>query len=157
MGDGEFKNKLPVFRNLNHLQAEFSGVNQWHEVFLEQLNRSPFRLTLTEGIGDFCDMDMDEEYHRLAAELECQYWSTTQAIPSCFKFYLKRIVIGKYLGLELEFEMVKYVLKNALVLEELVIACTSKVDMMMLESALKKLPRGSIDCSIKIRSFISDF
>lgn len=97
--------------------------------------------------------DKDERYVEVANE-ECQAWSRTQTIPSCLRFHLKRITLKKYQLTEWELEMVRYFLKNALVLEELVVVCMSSVpltDRISLDCTLKKLPRGSLYCSIKVR------
>lgn len=86
------------------------------------------------------------------SKLECESWSGSQIIPSCLRSHLKRIVINDYEGTKWELEMVKYFLKNASVLEELVVTCHESMamaDRISLGSTFQKLSRASMACSVK--------
>ncbi|KAL6565550.1 hypothetical protein OROHE_004605 [Orobanche hederae] len=150
----ELEYKLPIFRNLNHLQLGCSGYYEWNKILLELLNCAPFLETLAFPEGIAYEFDEEEEVYMRVAEKECQSWSKTQVIPSCLGFHLKRISIKGYAQTHWELEMVKYFLRNTLVLEELMIVCDTSVplaDRILLDSTLQKLPRGSMTCSIEVQ------
>lgn len=96
----------------------------------------------------------DDDICTEVSETDCQSWSTSQTIPSCVGFHLKRISVNKYELTEWELAMVKYFLRNALVLEELIVICITSMplaDRILLNATLQKLPRGSMTCSIKVQ------
>ncbi|KAL6558037.1 hypothetical protein OROMI_018387 [Orobanche minor] len=149
----ELEYKLPIFRNLNHLQLG-SGYYEWNKILLELLNCAPFLETLAFPEGIAYEFDEEEEVYMRVSEKECQSWSKTQVIPSCLGFHLKRISIKSYARTHWELEMVKYFLRNTLVLEELMVVCDTSVplaDRILLDSTLQKLPRGSMACSIEVQ------
>uniref|UniRef100_A0A803LZF2 FBD domain-containing protein n=1 Tax=Chenopodium quinoa TaxID=63459 RepID=A0A803LZF2_CHEQI len=126
--------KLPIFRNLNHLQLGCQGVYSWNK-------------------GIMAEIDEQHERYLMLTREEIESWSKTQVIPSCLRFHLKRIIIEEYLQTEWELEMVKYFLRNASVLEELLVVCKTTeplADKIQLGRALQELPRGSMTCSINV-------
>ncbi|KAL2925912.1 hypothetical protein RDABS01_023341 [Bienertia sinuspersici] len=74
----------------------------------------------------------------------------------CCKSHLKRIEIHNYFGDKREIDLIRFLLRNALVLEELVVLpcrCPSyyeSPDQKSMESTLKSLPKTSINCSIQV-------
>ncbi|XP_074319205.1 F-box/LRR-repeat protein At4g14103-like [Silene latifolia] len=149
LGLGNLKDQLPVFYNLRHLDLARGCVPKWNKVLLHLLHRSPVleRLVFPEGlVTGPAPLSMDRE----PAELERQYFSTSQEIPWCCGSSLKRIEIETYWGTERELELVKFLLRSASVLEELVIS-ECRVNKLSLERKLTQLPRASWACSIQVR------
>ncbi|XP_074319207.1 F-box/LRR-repeat protein At4g14103-like isoform X2 [Silene latifolia] len=149
LGLGNLKDQLPVFHNLRHLDLSCGCYTKWNKVLLQLLHRSPILETLVfpEGlvVGP-THLSMDRE----AADLERLYFSTTQEIPSCCSTSLKRIEIETYWGTERELELVRFLLRSASVLEELVIS-ECQVNQVSLERKLTQLPRASWACSIRVK------
>ncbi|KAH9625258.1 hypothetical protein KSS87_022168 [Heliosperma pusillum] len=90
------------------------------------------------------------------AVLEDQTWKTTNVTPKCFQSNLRRIVIEKYVGIQRELNIIKFLLRKASVLRDLVVGLSPKAfdlpghDHMLFESTLKELPRASVTCSIRV-------
>ncbi|XP_010687893.2 F-box/LRR-repeat protein At4g14103 [Beta vulgaris subsp. vulgaris] len=148
-----FEHQLPNFHNLRHLQLGCEYHVYWYKMLMELLRCAPLLeiLTFTEGIIDHVLRYEAEEYPEMS-KLECESWSGSQIIPSCLRSHLKRIVINDYEGTKWELEMVKYFLKNASVLEELVVTCHESMamaDRISLGSTFQKLSRASMACSVK--------
>ncbi|XP_074270145.1 F-box/LRR-repeat protein At3g59190-like [Silene latifolia] len=151
----ESKNLLPVFHNLRHLKLGHDGTTKWDRVLLEILKSSPLLETLgfPKGCDSgpiFCLDGSSYEDSNLELDLERQFFRKNHEPPPCCKSFLKRIYIKKCWGLEQEVEFVSFLLKIALVLEELLIICEEHdwVDKPSFESRLKKLPKASSTCLI---------
>lgn len=97
----------------------------------------------------------DPGERRVPLQLEREFVRTTQAIPCCCKSHLKRIVIKRYYGNEREDNFIQFLLRHALVLEELVIFrpeynSTLIANLTSMKSRVKKLLTASVGCSIKV-------
>ncbi|XVF03946.1 hypothetical protein REPUB_Repub05bG0037400 [Reevesia pubescens] len=78
-------------------------------------------------------------------------WSPPEKVPSCLLFHLKEIVFGEFHGGSRHLiEMIKYFLKNAIVLENLKICMNSLEEKEQLEitKELLRLPRISMKCQV---------
>ncbi|XP_021736748.1 F-box/FBD/LRR-repeat protein At5g56420-like [Chenopodium quinoa] len=153
--------QLPVFHNLKHLELSFCGENHCWDKFLQPLLfHSPVLETLVLPWGL---MSSDPRqcfaypgYRSKLQELKLECFRAASAIPSCCRYHLKRIVIKEYYGsFNREVEITKYFLRQALVLEELVIfrAQKSRIpfpDKRSIETTLKNYPRASSTCSIQV-------
>ncbi|KAG5551550.1 hypothetical protein RHGRI_009828 [Rhododendron griersonianum] len=74
---------------------------------------------------------------------------TLGRVPSCFTSSLKTVRIGFLDEDDAEMWFIRFLLKNATVLERLVLHCYS-ADQQKLSSRLNKLPRGSKSCVIEL-------
>ncbi|KAL2899015.1 hypothetical protein RDABS01_024097, partial [Bienertia sinuspersici] len=99
----EFKDHLPMFPNLNHLTLGYYDVMCWDKLLIRFLNSSPILETLGKP-----------------SNFELEFYRASYAIPSCCKYHLKRVVIKQYYGVDKELGMIEFLLRHALVLEELV-------------------------------------
>ncbi|KAH9625263.1 hypothetical protein KSS87_022173 [Heliosperma pusillum] len=110
------------------------------------------------GFLDFINPKRDTSNPELLeiAVLEDQTWKTTNVTPKCFQSNLRRIVIEKYVGIQRELNIIKFLLRKASVLRDLVVGLSPKAfdlpghDHMLFESTLKELPRASVTCSIRV-------
>ncbi|KAH9606201.1 hypothetical protein KSS87_002004 [Heliosperma pusillum] len=147
----ESKNQLPVFHNLRHLKLGHEVASKWDIVLLEFLKSSPILETLGFPKGLYLSRpsgrDDDDEDR---AELERQFFRKNQEPPPCCKCYLKRIYIKKCWGSEREVELVRFLLKITVVLDELSIICEDTVNKPSFESTLMKLPKTSSTCLITV-------
>jgi hypothetical protein len=72
-------------------------------------------------------------------------------MPSCFLSHLKRIKVGSY-DEENDLYVIKILLKNAIVLDKMVISFEENLEMQdALHKQLIKLPRGSQNCKIVLK------
>lgn len=145
--------QLPVFHNLKYLELRYSST-RWDQVLLAFLECSPVLETLAFPWGMVSKPPFDDNPD--TCELERELCSTTLAsIPSCCRYYLKRILIKLGTGNEREIDLIQFLLRHALILEELVISLSPRdaiVDRLVLESILQNLPRASITCSIQVQA-----
>ncbi|XP_074266434.1 F-box/LRR-repeat protein At4g14103-like [Silene latifolia] len=134
---------------------------RWDNVLLEILTSSPSLETLIfpQGFLDFINPRRDTTNPELVeiADLEDQTWKTSNVIRRCFQYSLKRIVIEKYVGIARELNIIKFLLRKASVLLELVVCLSPKAfglpsdEHMLSESTLKELPRASsFSCSVRV-------
>lgn len=94
-----------------------------------------------------------------AARMERKFCRKTLAtIPCCCRSYLKTIVISSYFGgIKREINLIKFLLRHALVLEELIVIRDVRYsrrdhrDHKRLESKLQNLPRASPNCLIQVQ------
>lgn len=151
------KDKLPVFPNLKHL--ELGGATEdscWDNLLLPFLNCSPVLETLefAQGLAGYHG-DFLCEYRKKALEKEQEFFiRTDHETPVCCRNRLKRIVIREYHGFVQEILITQFLLRHALVLEELVI-CLARTPnfnpcQMLIEITLKNLPKASVTCSIQV-------
>ncbi|KAI8558057.1 hypothetical protein RHMOL_Rhmol04G0058900 [Rhododendron molle] len=126
---------LPTFYNMTHLELKLEfyralplGVLM---VLLEKSPKLEF-LDFEEGI------DSDEDT------------STLGRVPSCFASSLKTVRIAYFDGNGVDMWFIMFLLKNATVLERLMLHCCFPRDQQKLRSRLNKLPRGSKSCVIEL-------
>ncbi|KAL2928523.1 hypothetical protein RDABS01_023277 [Bienertia sinuspersici] len=153
----DLKEKLPVFRNLKHLELCCFGNSYWNNVVLTFLHHSPVLETLDLRMNCVYFMDssvfhFDEE----ALDSEQEFSETALGvIPCCCKTYLKRIVINCYSSQKGVVKLIRFLLRHALVLEELVVYQLlfyddRHVDQKSIENTYKNFPRASVTCSIQV-------
>ncbi|KAL2939528.1 hypothetical protein RDABS01_033687 [Bienertia sinuspersici] len=150
----EVVDQLPVFHNLKCLELNCSG-NYWDKVLLAFLKFSPVLETLVFPQGMETIMPLGD-YKTPELVVEQEFCRTTQAIiPSCCKYYLKRIHVKLGIGNEREIGLIQFLLRHALVLEEFIISLRrhyATVDRMEeLERTLQNSPRASFSCSIRVQ------
>lgn len=146
------KDQLPMFRNLKYLELGNRGYNCWERVLEAFLICSPVLETLV-----FPEL-LIERAAEQRVHLEQQFCKRGLAIvPPCCKFHLRRIVIKNFYGNEREIGLIQFLLKHALVLEELLISQFEGlyphfpiVDKVELQRTLQNLPRASLTCSIQV-------
>ncbi|XP_074264904.1 F-box/LRR-repeat protein At4g14103-like [Silene latifolia] len=157
---GEFKDQMPVFHHLKTLELGPNIIEaRWDKLLLDILTCSPSLETLVFPEGLFVNSFSDAS-NPVVADLEDQGWKTkaTEAIPQCLKSSLKQIVIKEYFGITREFNLLKFFLSKASLLQELVVICLSppsrchvpKNDHMLFETTLKDSPRASTTCLIRV-------
>nr|XP_023899009.1 F-box/FBD/LRR-repeat protein At5g56420-like isoform X1 [Quercus suber]XP_023899010.1 F-box/FBD/LRR-repeat protein At5g56420-like isoform X1 [Quercus suber]XP_023899011.1 F-box/FBD/LRR-repeat protein At5g56420-like isoform X1 [Quercus suber] len=132
---------MPIFNNLEYLSLEELLVNLNSVALLKILQKSPRLKTMvfSEGIG------LSSDYERNDRILD--------PVPPCFLSQLNCIKVYDYEGDEEELSAVKILLKNAVVLDKMVISCShrSVKDLEKLKKVheqLLKLPRGSKHCEL---------
>ncbi|KMT18270.1 hypothetical protein BVRB_2g024350 [Beta vulgaris subsp. vulgaris] len=155
----EVKDQLPLFPNLKNLSLDIDVDSVLDRSLLAFLNSSPVLETLVfpRGLGSVSIEGCDDD-DRNRFELNQEFCRSAQAIPSCCKSHLKRIEIKIFYGLRQEVDLIEFMLRHALVLEELVIRgdsvwlpkSISRVDKKSAESTLKMLQRASANCSIQV-------
>ncbi|KAK9937697.1 hypothetical protein M0R45_014470 [Rubus argutus] len=123
---------LPVFDNLSKLMLVRDG--DWWKILMKFLERTP-NLESFEIKHETCRPRQRTEEEEVVIELtECRnpdyvevlYWSPPESVPKCLLSSLKSITIkgfqGKgFFGYLDEMELIKYLLKNCLVLEKMTI------------------------------------
>ncbi|KAL2928107.1 hypothetical protein RDABS01_006910 [Bienertia sinuspersici] len=143
LGEEGLKDHLPVFPNLKLLALDLYDGIFWDRFILPLLNCLP-------GI----EMPYNPGNHYLArapSESQRDFFTTAHAIPPCCRNHLKRVVIKQYSGVELEVIVVQFLLRHALVLEELVVCLYKKSPLKQsAENTLKNLPKASVTCSIQV-------
>lgn len=139
---------VPIFRNLVNLEL---GFDSWNgpEMLPTLLRASPKLETLSLPEGITCPGERDDNVNE---DIFFEYqWEPPKEVPECLLSSLKTLEIWKLCGEEEEeLKLVKYFLKNAMVLEKMTIVfhyfpyhdncmdCFS-----VKEDVLKKYPRGS--------------
>ncbi|XP_021736532.1 F-box/LRR-repeat protein At4g14103-like [Chenopodium quinoa] len=148
------KDQLPVFPNLKHLELNVAARNNyWNKLLLPFLNCSPVLEVLDFSEGFTKDYDARfVSSNKEELELEREFYSTDHEVPLCCRFHLRKILVRKYYGLEREVGMIQFLLRHAIVLEELVICLAGDPipDQMLVENTLKNLPKASLTCSIQV-------
>ncbi|XP_059438540.1 F-box/LRR-repeat protein At3g26922-like [Corylus avellana] len=156
--------RMPMFNNLVSLLFDGLSVDLDSEALLNILQRSPCleKLEFLAGIA-------------LSSNCEEDDW-VLDPVPSCFLSHLKYIKVDTHDGNKEEFSAIKILLKNSLVLEEMVMTCTeytwsfdefehffSNVEKNLekhsnLRKQLEELPRGSQNYSLRFyKSFLKKY
>ncbi|KAK9269356.1 hypothetical protein L1049_001127 [Liquidambar formosana] len=132
--------QLPTFSKLTHLEVDTKVYYNFRAVivFLQRLPTLEC-LVFSEGIGPCMPSD----------EVD---W-TLEPVPQCFKSCLKRFSIKNFHGGEPELLFLKFILKNALVLERMKVFILHYLseDLKKREEfsdQLQMLPRGSASCDV---------
>ncbi|KAL2932491.1 hypothetical protein RDABS01_001158 [Bienertia sinuspersici] len=152
LNSGELKDQLPVFCNMKYLELDKYGAVYWHKLLSAFLHCSP----VLETLG-FVDSDYNHHpqynYNKEVYVAEREFCRTTQAIiSSCCRYHLKKIVIIECFGYERELDLIQFLLRHALVLEELIIIHNMiEEQLMSFESRLQNFPRASLNCSIQMQ------
>ncbi|KAK9689144.1 hypothetical protein RND81_09G038100 [Saponaria officinalis] len=134
---GEFE--LPVFENLTRLKLHEGFGATWNDVLLEFLDSSPRLevLTLVQDDGRNDDFILGN-----------------YPVPSCVSSQLKVINLEYYTGSRMEIGMVKYFLKNANLLEQMVIHRSQSNTAR--ETEKLNLMKASEACSISFKILMFD-
>ncbi|XP_059436993.1 F-box/FBD/LRR-repeat protein At5g56420-like [Corylus avellana] len=132
---------MPIFNNLISLTWDWNQADLDSVAILKILQKSPCLkiLTFISGITLSSDHEKDD-------------W-ILEPMPPCFLSHLKRIEVGSYDGDEEELYALKILLKNAAVLDEIIITCSEHFagNLEKLENFYKQLiefPRGPRNCKI---------
>lgn len=80
------------------------------------------------------------------------YWEPPRCVPECLLFTLKNIEIQYFCGEEREeLKLVKFLLKNAVVLEKMTLVCHEDcIDIYSFRDELMNYRRGSAACQLDI-------
>ncbi|KAM4112923.1 hypothetical protein ACJW30_05G178400 [Castanea mollissima] len=132
---------MPIFKNLEYLEFDELVVNLDSVALLKILQKSPCLKTMvfSEGIS------LSSDYERNDRILD--------PVPPCFLSQLNCIKVYDYEGDEEELSAVKILLKNAVVLDKMVITCSHHFaedleKQKKVHEQLLKLPRGSKHCEL---------
>ncbi|KAG5554262.1 hypothetical protein RHGRI_011955 [Rhododendron griersonianum] len=151
--------ELPIFHNLTSLVLS-AGYVGW-EWLSQLLAKSPCLESLVFEEGYHIEFDRDEYDEEDDKRL---HWNPPQNVPSCLLLNLKVIKFVNFLGDDGDLKMVEYFLRNAEVLEKLIIQANGTVgecfDMtaaalaiaeqqLEVTTKLLMLPRGSKTCQIE--------
>nr|XP_023898997.1 F-box/FBD/LRR-repeat protein At5g56420-like [Quercus suber]POE52583.1 f-box/fbd/lrr-repeat protein [Quercus suber] len=144
----EFLPHMPIFKNLEYLAFDESLVNLDSVALLKILQKSPCLKTM-EFYGE---INLSSDYERNDRILD--------PVPPCFLSQLNCIEVCNYKGDEKELSAVKILLKNAVVLDKMVITCSHHFakDLEKLKKVheqLLKLPRGSKHCELVFDLYLS--
>ncbi|XP_058216444.1 F-box/LRR-repeat protein At4g14103-like [Rhododendron vialii] len=131
--------RLPTFYNMTHLELnlEFYGLS--FGVLMVLLEKSPKLEFLNFEQGFY---DRDEDGYTLGR------------VPSCFTSSLKTVGIAYFDEDDAKMWFLRFLLKNAAVLERLMLRCYTQ-DQQKLSWQLNKLPKGSKSCVIELLSLRS--
>ncbi|KAH7859513.1 hypothetical protein Vadar_002040 [Vaccinium darrowii] len=143
---------LATYRNLVHLELGFDPFNG-PLLLLDLLQSSPKLeiLVFPEGLTVPDDREYDIN-RRLGFEY---HWSPPERVPECLLLSLKTIEIHRFFGdVKDELNLVKYLLKNGMVLEKMTILC-SYYDFVgdnsfSFKDELENYPRGSNNCNLRL-------
>ncbi|KAL4628447.1 hypothetical protein ACB092_05G239100 [Castanea dentata] len=130
---------MPIFKNLEYLEFDELVVNLDSVALLKILQKSPRLKTMVFSEG----MSLSSDYERNDRILD--------PVPPCFLSQLN--CIKDYEGDEEELSAVKILLKNAVVLDKMVITCSHHFakdleKQKKVHEQLLKLPRGSKHCEL---------
>ncbi|XP_058211330.1 putative F-box/LRR-repeat protein At4g00320 [Rhododendron vialii] len=151
--------ELPIFRNLTSLVLG-AGYVGW-ELLSQLLVKSPCleSLVFEEGYHiEHGEDEYDEEDDSGGDDKPLLWhdWHPPQNVPSCLPSNLKLVKFLKFRGGDGDLQMVAYFLKNAEVLEKLIIDCESygeefdvPEDQLKITAKLLMLPRASRTCQIE--------
>ncbi|KEH21891.1 F-box/RNI/FBD-like domain protein [Medicago truncatula] len=103
---------LPSFQNLTHLLLRTNTFTS--EVVTGILLKTPNLKALHIHTRFESFMDLEDDW-------------TLLSVPYCFEYSLKSFCVSDFLGLEQHIQFIKFVLKNARVLEEIRIVCSSDI------------------------------
>lgn len=148
---------FPIFHNLVNLEL---GFDSWNgpKMLPTLLRASPKLETLSLPEGITCPGEID---YNVNEDIFFDYqWVPPKEVPECFLSSLKTVEIWKLCGEEEEeLKLVKYLLKNAMVLEKMTIVFhyfpfhDNGMDCFSVkEDALKKYPRGSPSSKLHIHT-----
>ncbi|XP_059438753.1 F-box/LRR-repeat protein At4g14103-like [Corylus avellana] len=137
----EFLPHMPMFNNLIDLIIVDNEVDIDCTVLLKILQKSPCLQTLNFSKGISLSLNWEEDDMIL------------DPVPACFLSHLKWIKVGRYFGLEKELFAVKILLKNAIVLDKIIITFPFSYTRNFEEhvkvlTQLLELPRRSQNCKI---------
>ncbi|XP_040375604.1 uncharacterized protein LOC121053144 [Rosa chinensis] len=131
--------QMPLFSNLATLIFEEKEVNIGCKGLLRMFQNCPSLQTLvcSEGITLSSDDAEDD--------------GVLEPLPPCFLKSLKKIEVHAFLGNQEELDALKVLLKNAMVLEKLIITCSDSFQgrpekLRDVNNQLADLPRGSSKC-----------
>ncbi|KAH7861691.1 hypothetical protein Vadar_029364 [Vaccinium darrowii] len=143
---------LAMYRNLVHLELGFDPSNG--PLLLSDLLQSSPKLEVLvfpEGLT----VPEDREYD-IDRDLFFEYcWSPPEQVPECLLLSLKTIEIHKFCGdVKEELDLVKYFLKNGMVLEKMTILCYYYPfvgdNFFSFKDELENYPRGSKKCNFRL-------
>ncbi|CAL5390994.1 unnamed protein product [Camellia sinensis] len=133
---------LPTFDNMSCLELNEEFPGRLNGPLMVLLEKSP-KL-------EFLDFDMGFEPNASFDEVDL----TLERVPSCFTSCLKTISITCFKGTPAEFHMLRFLLKNATVLVEMLKYCSGNsptdTNPEELSYHLQMLPRGSENCVTKL-------
>ncbi|KAK9741414.1 hypothetical protein RND81_03G103800 [Saponaria officinalis] len=154
---GELKDQLPVFHALKTLELDAFFDARWDIVLSLFLCRSPLLETLIfpKGLcvdiyGNFVCSDLSREDIRTSRE-EAKAWRTNKTIPSCYMSRLKRIQVNDCYERNRELNMIRFFLRQAPALTELVIWVYEGFNPIALQRQLEQVLRASTLCSITVQ------
>ncbi|XP_062013945.1 FBD-associated F-box protein At4g13985-like [Rosa rugosa] len=131
--------QIPLFSNLATLIFEENPVNIYCEGLLRMFQNCPSLQTLvfSEGVRLWC-LDAEED-------------GVLRPQPPCFLETLEKIEVHAFHGNRDELAALKVLLKNAMVLEKLIITCSDSFEggpekLKDVNNQLADLPRGSSKC-----------
>ncbi|XVF03937.1 hypothetical protein REPUB_Repub05bG0036500 [Reevesia pubescens] len=135
-------NKQPVFQHLTHLVVK---VNQKHyfSALPALLEHSPNLTSLVLKKAKFYPYGYEGKYR----------WDAPLTVSKCLLCNLETIQINEFNGFQ-EVKVVKYFLKNALVLKKLVL-CVARDVRTTIKTSILDEPRASGQCEVEFRSIIS--
>ncbi|KAF7120504.1 hypothetical protein RHSIM_Rhsim13G0198300 [Rhododendron simsii] len=111
--------KLPLFRNLIHLELIVPGDFSWRRL-PDLLCSAPNLGTLVMWKVRSCVKDLPNE----EGDYYCNFsWVEPQKAPSCFLSHLENLTIMRFDGEDHELELLKYFLENGKVLKKVLIGC----------------------------------
>ncbi|KAL7249964.1 hypothetical protein ACSBR1_012031 [Camellia fascicularis] len=133
---------IPTFYNMSCLELNEEFPGRLNGALMVLLEKSP-KL-------EFLDFDMGFEPNASFDEVDF----TLGRVPSCFTSCLKTISITVFKGTPAEFHMLRFLLKNATVLQAMLIYCSGNsptdTNPDELSYHIQMLPRGSENCVIKL-------
>ncbi|KAH7860048.1 hypothetical protein Vadar_008524 [Vaccinium darrowii] len=142
---------LPTFRNLIYLELGFDPFNG-PVLLLDFLQSSPKLevLVFPKGL-----MVLGERMYVVSRDIFFEYhWSPPERVPECLLLSLETIEIHRFCGDEKEeLDLVKYLLKNGMVLEKMTILCHywfGGDNSFSFKDELENYPRGSTNCNFTL-------
>ncbi|KAK9741415.1 hypothetical protein RND81_03G103900 [Saponaria officinalis] len=154
---GELKDQLPVFHALKTLELDAFFHARWDIVLSLFLRRSPLLETLIfpKGLcvdidGNFVCSSLILEDKRMSRE-EAKAWRTNETIPSSCMTRLKRIQVNDCYERNRELNMIRFFLRQAPALTELVICVYEGFNPIALQRQLEQVLRASTSCSITVQ------
>uniref|UniRef100_A0A5B7B567 F-box domain-containing protein n=2 Tax=Davidia involucrata TaxID=16924 RepID=A0A5B7B567_DAVIN len=142
-------NCVPTFNNLTHLEVDSEISPYTTRVLMDILQKSPEL--------EFLDIGEGLKFGDVFNEVD---WMLV-SVPCCFKSHLKTFSLSNFDGNASDIHLLKFMLKNAIVLESMTIYCSHNfsADVKKQEdvsSQLKMLPRGSESCVIEIQLLLDE-
>ncbi|KAL4626304.1 hypothetical protein ACB092_05G086600 [Castanea dentata] len=130
-----FDFSLPMFNNLRSLQLQVRCC-QWHLL-----------PNLLESAPNLVNLIINKEDAERPHELS---WTEPLHVPKCLELRIRRISLLQFRSLEHEVELIKYILKNAKVLERMDIlnGLSDLEESLHIFKIISELPRGSSACKL---------
>ncbi|GMP53612.1 hypothetical protein CsSME_00019024 [Camellia sinensis var. sinensis] len=139
---------LPTFDNMSCLELNEEFPGRLNGALMVLLEKSPKLEVL--------DFDMGFEPNASFDEVDL----TLERVPSCFTSCLKAISITCFKGTPAEFHILRFLLKNATILEEMLICCSGNLptdtNPEELSYHIQMLPRGSKNCVTKLLCYFCE-